>query len=76
MKFVTYSGTIMSINDKELHRINAQQTAICFKNALNKVNVERIIYSDLPYDDEKYHKLISRETPRVVYPHYCKSNPT
>lgn len=37
MKFVTHSGTITSINGIELHRVNTQQTAICFKNALNKV---------------------------------------
>lgn len=60
MKFVTHSGTIISINDKRLHRVNAQQTAICFKNALNKVNAETIIYSDLSYDSN-YIELFPRD---------------
>ena len=50
MNFVTHSGTIKSINDGQSHRINAQQTAICFKDALNKVQNDVIVYSDLPYD--------------------------
>ena len=60
MKFVTHGGTIMSINDNELHRINAQQTAICFEDALNKINTEVIVYSDLPYNDD-YIELFPRD---------------
>ena len=60
MKFVTHGGTIISINDKQLHRVNAQKTAICFKDALNKVKTEMIIYSDLPYDDG-YIELFPRD---------------
>ena len=60
MKFVTHSGTITSINDKQLHRVNAQETAICFKDALNKVKTDMIIYSDLPYDDD-YIELFPRD---------------
>ena len=50
MNFVTHSGTIKSINDGQSHRINARQTAICFKDALNKVQNDVIVYSDLPHD--------------------------
>ena len=60
MNFVCHGGTIMSINDNKLHRINAQQTAICFEDALNKINTEVIVYSDLPYNDD-YIELFPRD---------------
>ena len=50
MNFVCHGGRIQSINDGQSHRINAQQTVICFKDALNKVQNDVIVYSDLPHD--------------------------
>ena len=60
MNFVCHGGTIESINDKQLHRINPQETMICFKDALSKVKTKAIIYSDLPYD-KNYISLFPRE---------------
>jgi len=60
MNFVCHGGTIQSINDKQLHRINPQETMICFKDALSKVKANAIIYSDLPYD-KNYISLFPRD---------------
>ena len=59
MNFVCHGGTIISINDKQLHRIKPQDTMICFKDALSKVGTNAIIYSDLPYD-KNYISLFPR----------------
>lgn len=66
MKFVCHGGGVESINDGDLHRINAQQTAICFKDALHKVKVEKVIYYDDPlhckgYYNSSYIHLYPRE---------------
>jgi len=60
MNFVCHGGTVESINDKQIHRVNAQQTMICFKDALSKVETNAVIYSDLPYDDN-YISLFPRD---------------
>lgn len=52
MNFCCTSGDVVSINDKQIHHVNAQETMICFKNALSKVKTDRVIYSDLPHDDD------------------------
>ena len=59
MNFVCYNGAVESINDKQIHFINSQQTMNCFKEALYKVKIDKIIYSDIKnvdlYDENYIH---------------------
>lgn len=63
MNFVCYNGAVESINDKQIHFINSQQTMNCFKEALYKVKIDRIFYSDtknVDLHDENYIHLHPR----------------
>ena len=51
MNFCCTSGDVVSINDKQIHHVNAQETMSCFTNALSKVKTDKIIYSELSHDD-------------------------
>jgi len=63
MNFVCYNGAVESINDKQIHFINSQQTMNCFKEALCKVKIDKIFYSDIKdmdLHDENYIHLHPR----------------
>lgn len=47
MNFVCHSGDVVSINDKQIHHVNAQKTMCCFTEALHKVKLDKVDYSDL-----------------------------
>lgn len=54
MKFVCHSGYVVSINDKQTHYVNAQETMRCFTEALHKVKLDKVDYSDskLNYNED------------------------
>ena len=47
MNFVCHGRDVISINDKQIHYINAQETMRCFREALNNVKLDKITYADL-----------------------------
>ena len=46
MNFVCHSGDIISINDKQIHYVNSRATMCCFTEALHKVKLDKVYYSD------------------------------
>ena len=46
MNFVCHSGDIISINDKQIHYVNSRATMRCFIEALHKVKLDKVYYSD------------------------------
>lgn len=63
MNFICYNGTVESINDKQIHFINSQQTMNCFKESLCKVKIDKMFYSDIKnvdLHDENYIHLHPR----------------
>ena len=41
MNFVCHSGDIISINDKQTHYVNAQETMRCITETLHKVKLDK-----------------------------------
>lgn len=61
MNFICYNGVVESINDKQIHFINSQQTMNCFKEAMSKTKIDKIFYSDIKnLRDENYINLNPR----------------
>jgi hypothetical protein len=54
MNFVCHSGEVVSINDKQIHYVNTQETMRCFTEALHKVKLDKVDYSDskLNYNED------------------------
>ena len=54
MNFVCHGGDIISINDKQTHYVNAQETMRCFTKALHKVKLDEVDYSNskLNYNED------------------------
>lgn len=54
MNFVCHSGEVVSINDKQIHYVNTQETMRCFTKALHKVKLDKLDYSDskLNYNED------------------------
>ena len=54
MNFVCHGGEVVSINDKQIHYVNAQKTMRCFTEALHKVKLDKVDYSDskLNYNED------------------------
>ena len=54
MNFVCHSGEVVSINDKQSHYVNVQETMRCFTEALHKVKLDKLDYSDskLNYNED------------------------
>jgi hypothetical protein len=61
MKFVCHGGDIISINDKQIHYVNSQETMRCFEEALHNVELDKITYADLKLDCNDGIHLYPRE---------------
>lgn len=54
MNFICHGGDVISINDKQTHYVNAQETIRCFTKALHKVKLDEVDYSNskLNYNED------------------------
>lgn len=54
MNFICHRGEVESINDKQIHYVNAQKTMRCFAEALYKVKLDKVDYSNskLNYNED------------------------
>lgn len=54
MNFVCHGGEVVSINDKQAHYVNTRETMRCFTEALHKVKLDKLDYSDskLNYNED------------------------